>query len=209
MDNSTEHIELSKTLLDTLTAAIHMWGADFQIERFEEELAEAQLAIAHHKRGRQSPDNVVEECADVIITALQAAMILGGTEGLTKLQGVIDEKTRRLSRRICLQRDRRPSWEPDGQDSWVLPVTLLSGARKVRLRVTQITQGVDEGRWIAALADFEGIHGPTWRSDPKETATDAIRQFVRRMREGSGRISEAAWRVSLIAPGEPKREGEE
>lgn len=54
-----------------------MWGAESQVRMFQEECAEAVVAVNHLERGRVSPEVLAEEVADVEIMAAQMRVILG------------------------------------------------------------------------------------------------------------------------------------
>jgi NTP pyrophosphatase (non-canonical NTP hydrolase) len=70
----------------------------------QEECGELVAAVAQYERDRVPGSDVVEECADVIITALQAGFICGGGQGCDfdpdDLIDALAAKTARLRLRI-------------------------------------------------------------------------------------------------------------
>lgn len=87
-----------------LTEAICFYGRDKQIDMAVEEMAELIKAICKYKRYHtiESMENIVEECADVIITLAQIRLMFGD-ENIDK---VITEKMCRLHERIKEDEDR-------------------------------------------------------------------------------------------------------
>ena len=77
--------------------AVARWGPDAQIDMAEEEAAELIVSLSHNRRGRNDPRDVVNECADVIITALQAGAVIADAN---KLIDAIAHKTQRLELRL-------------------------------------------------------------------------------------------------------------
>lgn len=77
-------------------AAIARWGSESQLRMVQEECGELVAAIGHLQRGRCSAEAVAEEIADVLITAGQAALIVG--EGLVAAKKA--EKLERLRGRL-------------------------------------------------------------------------------------------------------------
>ena len=83
--------------------AVHRFGVVPQLEMAEEEAAELILAIKHFKRGKEPALKVVEEAADAIVTALQAALICGKAEvgfSFDDLANELTYKVNRLRQRI-------------------------------------------------------------------------------------------------------------
>jgi len=62
---------------DIIKKALTVFGAPAQMAMFREECTEALLAMSHYERGRVRIDAVIEEVADVLITAESARLILG------------------------------------------------------------------------------------------------------------------------------------
>ena len=77
--------------------AISRWGAESQLRMAQEECGELVAAINRFDRGRCGPEAVAEEIADVMITAAQAALIVG--EGLVAKKKA--EKLERLRGRLA------------------------------------------------------------------------------------------------------------
>lgn len=63
----------------------------------QEECSELLLALAMHQRGHAAHRDIVEEAADVIIVAIQAAMIHGTEQ---ELADFLEAKSARLMARI-------------------------------------------------------------------------------------------------------------
>lgn len=74
--------------------AIERYGDEAQTRMLVEETGELLTAVARCARGRGARSDVVEECADVIITALQAARMHSGSEGQEDLGLAIPEVPR-------------------------------------------------------------------------------------------------------------------
>lgn len=93
-------------LLDdrTLKAAINFYGDDSQIDMAIEEMAELTKAICKYRRyhTEESRVNIIEECADVLITALQMRLIFGSDD----VDKMFTEKLCRLQERIKSDEDR-------------------------------------------------------------------------------------------------------
>lgn len=71
---------LARALDDAATVAreaVAAYPRQAQAMMVVEECAELTLAVARIQRGRATGAGIVEECADVIITALSAALIFG------------------------------------------------------------------------------------------------------------------------------------
>ncbi len=72
--------------------AIHIYGAEHQMNKAKEECAEFIVATLQYEQGRKPVEAVIEELADVMITAQQARLILGAEQ----VDAVIDRKLARL-----------------------------------------------------------------------------------------------------------------
>jgi hypothetical protein len=66
--------ELLKKALDT-------WGKDSQLDMVEEECAELIVAIKHRKRGKNTDEQVIEECVDVELMMEQMRLIFSSQYG--------------------------------------------------------------------------------------------------------------------------------
>lgn len=73
--------------------AICKWGVEAQREMAYEELGELITAIARHRRGRASKEEIITELADVTIMCEQLAFMLG-------FEDFEKEKDRKLIRLI-------------------------------------------------------------------------------------------------------------
>lgn len=62
---------------DTYDKAIATFGPQHQILKFREECAEAIVAMAHFEQNRVTIQAVIDEVADVLVTAEMARRILG------------------------------------------------------------------------------------------------------------------------------------
>lgn len=78
--------------------AIERYGAESQTRMLIEETGELLTAVARCARGRGARSDVVEECADVIIVALQVARIYSGDND--DLTCEIQRKANRLADRL-------------------------------------------------------------------------------------------------------------
>lgn len=79
--------------------AIERYGAEAQTRMLVEETGELLTAVARCARGRGARSDVVEECADVIIVALQVARMYSG--GPDDLAQELARKADRLSQRLA------------------------------------------------------------------------------------------------------------
>jgi hypothetical protein len=61
--------------MNTYEKAIEKWGAEKQIIVAIEELSELQKALCKHLRGEDWTENIIEECADVLIMLEQIQLI--------------------------------------------------------------------------------------------------------------------------------------
>lgn len=80
--------------------AIERYGAASQTRMLVEETGELLTAVARCARGRGARSDVVEECADVIIVALQVARMHSGSEGQEDLALELERKAQRLLERM-------------------------------------------------------------------------------------------------------------
>lgn len=81
---------------DLYRSALIHFGAEHQIDKCIEELAELMTALIHWRDSKATPEQVIEEIADVKIMARQM-QILFGEEAVTIAEA---EKLRRLEERI-------------------------------------------------------------------------------------------------------------
>lgn len=83
---------------DVLSKAIDTYGKTPQTMMLFEEMAELQKEVCKAERGADNNKSIAEEMADVYIMLEQIKMIYGVCE--TDVQYLINEKTRRLERRL-------------------------------------------------------------------------------------------------------------
>ena len=81
---------------DIYRRAIRIYGASYQMFKLREECIELLLAMTHYEDSRGQLDKVIEEVADVLITAEQARLILGPE----KVDEVRQQKLQRLVARM-------------------------------------------------------------------------------------------------------------
>lgn len=84
--------------LEILADAIMRYGQEAQLDMCIEECSELTKAICKYKRNKcmDTVDAIIDETADVIIMATQAAMIFG----LSRVKDRIKFKVERLNRRL-------------------------------------------------------------------------------------------------------------
>lgn len=80
-------------------ATSRQWGWSVQVPKAREEMAELLLAIERSAANRGTDADVVEEAADVIITAVSVGIIYGGGT-IDKLLQRLNEKAERLEKRL-------------------------------------------------------------------------------------------------------------
>lgn len=91
----------SIALADSVGAqAIVCYGAEAQTRMLVEETGELLTAVARCARGRGARSDVVEECADVIIVALQVARMHSGSGDQEDLGLELERKAQRLLERM-------------------------------------------------------------------------------------------------------------
>jgi len=81
--------------------AIERYGAEAQTRMLVEETGELLTAVARCVRGRGARSDVVEECADVIMVALQVARMYSGRGDQEDLGLELERKARRLVERMA------------------------------------------------------------------------------------------------------------
>lgn len=92
----------SIALADSVGAqAIVCYGAEAQTRMLVEEVGELLTAVARCGRGRGARSDVVEECADVIIVALQVARMHSGSAGQEDLALELERKALLLQERMA------------------------------------------------------------------------------------------------------------
>ena len=72
------------------------WGEEPQITLAQEELAELNVELARHFRGRNDDEDVIDEIADVLIAVNQLALIFG----LGETEARVEYKLQRLRDRV-------------------------------------------------------------------------------------------------------------
>lgn len=91
---------LSDEAVDTMRAAIEVFGVDAQLDMAVEEAAELIDVICKAKRGRVPLKNVMEELADVYIMLVQLYVVyaefVGDGEAYNEVKKQIDTKISRL-----------------------------------------------------------------------------------------------------------------
>lgn len=95
---------LLSTAYDLSAAALAAWGVEDQRTVIFEELGELVTAVAQHRRGRVSSEDVLTEAADAIIMATASAAIIGCTAA--DLEAAIRAKMDRLKSRLA-EHDRK------------------------------------------------------------------------------------------------------
>lgn len=85
---------------DVLQRAWEQWGTTDQLFQLFEELAETILAVNHHRRGRNTTEDVYSELADSIIMITQLSIMLGQDDGLGDVENHIEHKIKRLDKRL-------------------------------------------------------------------------------------------------------------
>lgn len=63
--------------LEIYNTAVEKWGWEAQREMIYEECGELITAVARHKRGRATKEDIITELADVSIMVEQLAQLLG------------------------------------------------------------------------------------------------------------------------------------
>ncbi len=81
--------------------ALDTFGPLTQEHMAIEEMGELLTELARCSRGRSTSPSIVAECADVIITVLQVAMIHDRAGGVNALIDAVGAKTARLNQRIA------------------------------------------------------------------------------------------------------------
>lgn len=76
--------------------AVEYYGPEHQKKKAIEEMGELITAISREQDGRATPEQVITEIADVIVTAKQLALIYGYNVVMAEVQ----RKERRLLRRM-------------------------------------------------------------------------------------------------------------
>ena len=70
-------VEEQKEITRSLVNAINCFGVKHQFGMIQEECAELIAALSQYQRKKIGADEVIDEIADVMIVALQAALIFG------------------------------------------------------------------------------------------------------------------------------------
>ena len=78
-------------------AAVNMWGAEAQVRKAVEELAELQVELLHYLCGRGDYQHIAEEIADVMIMLEQLRLIYQNENSVNLW---LDIKSRKLIERI-------------------------------------------------------------------------------------------------------------
>lgn len=81
---------------ETLQKAVYKWGHSAQVDMAVEEMAEAIVALQHHRRGRESRDELLKELADVRIMWEQMALMWDSEA----IERHVREKMDRLEERL-------------------------------------------------------------------------------------------------------------
>lgn len=101
MITKEQEVRLQRVLVDAAkmaNQALIAFGGTAQVQRCVEECAELTSAIMHRERGVGVDQDVVDEAADVILTALAAGLVFSGAAdyGPNDLIDAIAHKTQRL-----------------------------------------------------------------------------------------------------------------
>ena len=89
---------MNESIADLCAEAIDIYGEEAQTWMAIEEMAELSNAIAKHRRGRVTNEDVCEEIADVVIMMIQLAAIFGPDEVNDFLEQKIDRLEKRLAK---------------------------------------------------------------------------------------------------------------
>lgn len=81
--------------------ALDTFGPSAQENMAMEEMGELITELARYSRGRSTCPSIVGECADVIITVMQVAMMNDSAGGVDALIDAVATKTARLNQRIA------------------------------------------------------------------------------------------------------------
>ena len=93
---------LSGVLVDAAragAAALSRWGVPSQERMAVEECGELLVAMSQWHRQRATSEQVIEECADVLVTVMQVA-IAHGRGDVGPLADAVARKVRRLNARL-------------------------------------------------------------------------------------------------------------
>lgn len=85
--------------LSVLRSALDIYGWEAQREMFIEEVGEALNALAKYKRGRTTELDILEELADVVIMAEQAAIHYGWDSYIDYRRYKIERLAERLEKK--------------------------------------------------------------------------------------------------------------
>jgi hypothetical protein len=96
---ATPSLSFLNRALACSTGTLEAWGEVPQERMVHEELGELSTVLARNSRGRASEGNVLEECADAILVAIEAARLVDATAG--DLAAVVELKLRRAEQRVA------------------------------------------------------------------------------------------------------------
>ena len=88
---------MTDVVIDACRAAVNKYGADSQVKKAIEELAELQVELCHYLCGRAELSRISEEMADVRIMLEQLLIIFGNNNFVAEWEKV---KAARLMERI-------------------------------------------------------------------------------------------------------------
>lgn len=93
---------MNERIADLCAEAVDVYGEEAQTWMAVEEMAELTNAIAKHRRGRVTNEDVCEEIADVVIMMIQLAAIFGPDA----VNDYLEQKIDRLDIRLAKHREQ-------------------------------------------------------------------------------------------------------
>lgn len=93
-------MEITQEQENVLDKAIYEYGSDAQLDMVVEECSELIKAVCKFKRHKSTAngDEILKECADVVIMVKQALIIINSTD--TDLKKEVNYKINRLKERL-------------------------------------------------------------------------------------------------------------
>ena len=116
--------DLGWTIWDLDERARAAWGREAQDLMVFEEQAELIVALAQHRRGRLTAEDVVLEAADAIITAVEACVSVDATPDT--LNDALRAKLDRMRDRITKHEDKRTRRWGDVTRGWTTGAHLFA-----------------------------------------------------------------------------------
>lgn len=97
-DGNEPSLPFLARVMSMAAGSIDAWGKTAQERMVYEELGELQVALAQNGRGRAGETDVIEEAADVVLMAIEAAKLAGADP--TDLRAAILLKLKRAEERV-------------------------------------------------------------------------------------------------------------